>query len=225
MSTDRVSQEKINQMTIDDLDFSIGTVTVLNHAGINTVADLKEKSYRDLLKIPHIGRKRVEEIFSKLELIGVHIEGREEFITEKQGITRAETIAVDVASPEYSTYTKGGNGFTVYITVTNQTPQPIKLELVDCSVFSGKRKRPSDYNYEGYLFSEEYIFPNDAQTFGKIWLTKKWETSRLVPDNDYITVTFKNASMKRLYYFKFALKENSEHQELWEFSNYYEVDA
>lgn len=69
---------------------------------------------------------------------------------------------------------KNPERYNLYVTATNKTDSPFQIRLVDCSVFSDKRKHPSDYNFTGYTASECYIFPNDSQTFGKIWVTEQW---------------------------------------------------
>lgn len=135
-----------------------------------------------------------------------------------QRIERAELITLDVRPPEYSNFTKGGNGFAIYVNINNNTDEPLKLKLQECSVFSNGRQRASEYTYTGYSFDEEYVFPNIIKTLGKIWITESWTTPNLVK-GDVFTISFKDASNK-IYFFKYVFNDIGQ----WEFNDYYELD-
>lgn len=57
---------KVLEMTIEDLDLSVRSYNCLKRAGINTVADLAQKSEEDMMKVRNLGRKSLEEVKKKL---------------------------------------------------------------------------------------------------------------------------------------------------------------
>ena len=65
--------EKLNEMSIEELDLSIRTTNCLVRAGIYSVGDLLEKikTPDDLYHIKNIGTKSVEELKRKLESLGI----------------------------------------------------------------------------------------------------------------------------------------------------------
>jgi DNA-directed RNA polymerase subunit alpha len=54
-------------MTIEDLDLSVRSYNCLKRAGINTVAELAQKSEEDMMKVRNLGRKSLEEVKKKLQ--------------------------------------------------------------------------------------------------------------------------------------------------------------
>ncbi len=58
---------KVLEMTIEDLDLSVRSYNCLKRAGINTVADLAQKSEDDMMKVRNLGRKSLEEVKKKLQ--------------------------------------------------------------------------------------------------------------------------------------------------------------
>ena len=60
-------------MTIDDLDLSVRSFNCLKRAGINTVADLAQKSEDDMMKVRNLGRKSLDEVKKKLEELGLSL--------------------------------------------------------------------------------------------------------------------------------------------------------
>ncbi len=60
-------QDKILEMTIEELDLSVRSFNCLKRAGINTVEDLVNTSEDDMMKVRNLGRKSLEEVIHKLE--------------------------------------------------------------------------------------------------------------------------------------------------------------
>jgi len=65
------AKDRINDMTIDELDLSVRSYNCLKRAGLNTVAELAAKSEEDMIKVRNLGRKSLKEIKEKLEALGV----------------------------------------------------------------------------------------------------------------------------------------------------------
>ncbi|MFE0616032.1 DNA-directed RNA polymerase subunit alpha C-terminal domain-containing protein, partial [Bacillus altitudinis] len=60
-------QEKVLEMTIEDLDLSVRSYNCLKREGINTVQELANKTEEDMMKVRNLGRKSLEELKAKLE--------------------------------------------------------------------------------------------------------------------------------------------------------------
>lgn len=69
---------KIMEMTIEDLDLSVRSYNCLKRAGINSVADLVQKSEDDMMKVRNLGRKSMEEVKKKLIELGLGLSEEEE---------------------------------------------------------------------------------------------------------------------------------------------------
>ena len=63
-------KEKALEMTIEELDQSVRSFNCLKRAGINTVADLFNKSEDEMMKVRNLGRKSLEEVVAKLDSLG-----------------------------------------------------------------------------------------------------------------------------------------------------------
>ncbi len=63
-------EEKVLEMTIEELDLSVRSFNCLKRAGINTVKDLIGKSEDDMMKVRNLGRKSLEEVINKLATLG-----------------------------------------------------------------------------------------------------------------------------------------------------------
>lgn len=63
-------EESTQDMTIEDLDFSVRSYNCLKRAGINTLGELLQKSEADLMKVRNLGRKSLEEVNEKLDTMG-----------------------------------------------------------------------------------------------------------------------------------------------------------
>ena len=56
-------------MTIDELDLSVRSFNCLKRANINTVADLISKTGEDMMKVRNMGKKSLDEVQKKLEMM------------------------------------------------------------------------------------------------------------------------------------------------------------
>jgi len=61
----------IENTTIEDLDLSVRSFNCLKRAGINTVADLVDKTEDEMMKVRNLGRKSLEEVKKKMGDLGV----------------------------------------------------------------------------------------------------------------------------------------------------------
>jgi len=73
-----VMGEKVLEMSIEELDFSVRTYNCLVRAGILTVEDLINRTESDMIKVRNLGRKSLEEIFFKLQALGLTFKEEEE---------------------------------------------------------------------------------------------------------------------------------------------------
>ena len=71
-------QEKVLEMTIEELDLSVRSFNCLKRAGINTVEDLINKSEEEMMKVRNLGKKSLEEVISKLRSLGFDLNSEEE---------------------------------------------------------------------------------------------------------------------------------------------------
>ena len=60
-------------MTIDELDLSVRSFNCLKRANINTVADLVSKTGEDMMKVRNMGKKSLDEVQKKLEMMGLSL--------------------------------------------------------------------------------------------------------------------------------------------------------
>ena len=60
-------------MTIDELDLSVRSFNCLKRANINTVADLINKTGEDMRKVRNMGKKSLDEVQKKLEMMGLSL--------------------------------------------------------------------------------------------------------------------------------------------------------
>ena len=60
-------------MTIDELDLSVRSYNCLKRANINTVADLVSKTGEDMMKVRNMGKKSLDEVQKKLEMMGLSL--------------------------------------------------------------------------------------------------------------------------------------------------------
>lgn len=63
-------KEKFFKLTIEELDLSVRSFNCLKRAGINTVADIVDKSEEDMMKVRNLGKKSLEEVMQKLKSMG-----------------------------------------------------------------------------------------------------------------------------------------------------------
>ncbi len=60
-------------MTIDELDLSVRSFNCLKRANINTVGDLINKTGEDMMKVRNMGKKSLDEVQKKLEMMGLSL--------------------------------------------------------------------------------------------------------------------------------------------------------
>lgn len=66
-------KNKVLELTIEELDLSVRSFNCLKRAGINTVADLLNKSEEDMMKVRNLGRKSLEEVVWKMASLGFNL--------------------------------------------------------------------------------------------------------------------------------------------------------
>lgn len=70
--------EKVQEMTIEDLDLSVRAYNCLKRANINTVAELIQRNEEDMMKVRNLGKKSLEEVEQKLAALGLGLRRSEE---------------------------------------------------------------------------------------------------------------------------------------------------
>ena len=71
-------EEKVLEMTIEELDLSVRAYNCLKRAGINTVAELVQRNQEDMMKVRNLGRKSLEEVEQKLEALNLSLRPSDE---------------------------------------------------------------------------------------------------------------------------------------------------
>ena len=71
-------EDKILDLTIEELDLSVRSFNCLKRAGINTVHDLIGKTEEDMMKVRNLGRKSLEEVLHKIDSLGLKLTKTEE---------------------------------------------------------------------------------------------------------------------------------------------------
>ena len=66
------------EMTIEELEFTQRPLNCLKRAGINTVAELINRTPEDMMKVRNLGRKSLEEVLAKLKELGLQLNQGEE---------------------------------------------------------------------------------------------------------------------------------------------------
>ena len=64
--------------TIDELELSVRSFNCLKRAGINTVADLCDKTEDEMIKVRNLGKKSLEEVQEKLTKLGLSLKLNED---------------------------------------------------------------------------------------------------------------------------------------------------
>ena len=71
-------KEKVLEMSIDELELSVGSYNCLKRAGINTVEEMFKRSSEDMMKVRNLGRKSLEEVLAKLKELGLQLNPSDE---------------------------------------------------------------------------------------------------------------------------------------------------
>lgn len=72
------AQDKVFEMTIEELELSVRAYNCLKRDGINTIQDLTSKTEDEMAKVRNLGRKSLEEVLNKLEELGLKLTSRED---------------------------------------------------------------------------------------------------------------------------------------------------
>jgi DNA-directed RNA polymerase subunit alpha len=72
------NHKKVLEMNIDDMDLSVRSYNCLKRAGIQTVADLTDRTEEDMLKVRNLGRKSLDEVINKLHSYGLALREQED---------------------------------------------------------------------------------------------------------------------------------------------------
>lgn len=72
------TQDKVLEMTIEELDLSVRAFNCLKRAGINTVAELVQRNQEDMMKVRNLGKKSLEEVEQKLVALGLSLKTTDE---------------------------------------------------------------------------------------------------------------------------------------------------
>lgn len=73
VESENSTQDKVFEMTIEELDLSVRSFNCLKRAGINTVADLVNTTEEEMMKVRNLGRKSYEEVVNKLADMGLYL--------------------------------------------------------------------------------------------------------------------------------------------------------
>lgn len=71
-------KEKVFEMPIEELDFSVRSYNCLKRAGINYVEELVQKSEGDMMKVRNLGKKSLDEVKYKLDELGLSLRKEDE---------------------------------------------------------------------------------------------------------------------------------------------------
>ena len=66
-------RDKVLEMTIEELDLSVRSFNCLKRANINAVEDLISKTEDEMMKVRNLGRKSLEEVINKLNMMGLSL--------------------------------------------------------------------------------------------------------------------------------------------------------
>ena len=66
-------RDKVLELTIEELDLSVRSFNCLKRANINTVEDLISKTEDEMMKVRNLGRKSLEEVINKLNMMGLSL--------------------------------------------------------------------------------------------------------------------------------------------------------
>ncbi len=64
-------KEKVLETSIEDLELSVRSFNCLKRAGISTVEDLTNKTIAEMMKVRNLGKKSLDEVTNKLQLLGL----------------------------------------------------------------------------------------------------------------------------------------------------------
>ena len=68
---EETKKEKVLEMSIEDLELSVRSFNCLKRAGISTVEDLTNKTIAEMMKVRNLGKKSLDEVTNKLQVLGL----------------------------------------------------------------------------------------------------------------------------------------------------------
>jgi len=71
-------KDKLLDMTIEELDFSVRSYNCLKRAGIHTTRELTQRTEEEMMKVRNLGRKSLEEVIWKLQDLGLSLKKTED---------------------------------------------------------------------------------------------------------------------------------------------------
>lgn len=78
VSREEDKQIKLMELPIEEMDLSVRSYNCLKRAGINTVAELCNRTSEDMMKVRNLGRKSLEEVLGKLKELGLELNAGDE---------------------------------------------------------------------------------------------------------------------------------------------------
>ena len=75
-----ISRNSALNLTIEELDLSVRSYNCLKRANILTVGDLVKKTGEDMMKVRNMGKKSLDEITNKLEMMGLSLAPEEDMV-------------------------------------------------------------------------------------------------------------------------------------------------
>jgi DNA-directed RNA polymerase subunit alpha len=71
-------RDRLMDMSIEELDLSVRSYNCLKRAGINTVAELVNRTEEEMMKVRNLGKKSLEEVTQKLSDLGLSLRPSDE---------------------------------------------------------------------------------------------------------------------------------------------------
>ena len=209
--------EALGEIVIEDLDLSVRTYNCLKRSGIHTVSDLYEKLNEGIascIRIRNLGKRCLAETVGAAKKVGYPLNSEVELllrentingITEKENrVAQINLLDITMEKPDYSSYTDGTKGFTLFANIHNKSNQVMLVELKEFLLFCNGRQWVPSSNLTGYSFSAEHIMPMSSKTATKIWSGEPWVNTKLI-DGDYVTIVIELNSVSHA--FKFVLRD------------------
>jgi DNA-directed RNA polymerase subunit alpha len=72
------NRDRLMDMSIEELDLSVRSYNCLKRAGINTVAELLNRTEEEMMKVRNLGKKSLEEVTQKLAELNLSLRSSDE---------------------------------------------------------------------------------------------------------------------------------------------------
>lgn len=72
------TRDRLMDMSVEELDLSVRSYNCLKRAGINTVAELVNRTEEEMMKVRNLGKKSLEEVTQKLAELGLSLRSSDE---------------------------------------------------------------------------------------------------------------------------------------------------